>query len=250
MPPAQTRADAAKWTLVSRLSSRLAGAQSAQPAQAGSASGQSTPSNLERAVLLLEAETESISSESKVSAVISAVSSPSQPAGGSEAEAGEPDSSAVPARAPEQEGSNAAGPKEQPAEDKEVPSDRAGSADLEAHKDALRRLNLAGSQGSSAGGSDSLDEGPRTPPASSAAARADTKASSSPNSTAGEPHISLTTWCCTCPFEHSQGGPFLVKSLQPSSAVSGRRAHRTDLCNRGIKKDCHAKTRLQRDVCG
>ena len=197
--PARTRGDAAKWTLVSRLSSRLAGAQGAQPAQAGSAFGQSTPSNLERAVLLLEAETESVSSDSKVSAVISAVSSPSQPAGGSEAEGGEPNSSAASDRGPEQEASNAAGVKEQPAEHKEAPSDTAGSADLDAHRTALRRLNLAGSQGGSAGGSDSADEGPRTPPASSAAARADTKASSSPNSPAGEPRISLRTRCFFCP---------------------------------------------------
>ena len=198
VPPAHTRADAAKWTLVSRLSSRLAGAQSAQPAQAGSASGQSTPSNLERAVLLLEAETESINSDSKVSAVISAASSPSQPAGGSEAEGGEPNSSAASDRGPEQEASIAAGVKEQPGEQKEHLSDRAGSTDLDAHRTALRRLNLAGSQGGSAGGSDSVDEGPRTPPASSAAARADTKASSSPNSPAGEPRISLSTWCHIC----------------------------------------------------
>ena len=174
---------------MSRLSSRLAGAKSAQPAQAGSASGQSTPSNLERAVLLLEAETESVSSDSKVSAVISAVSSPSQPAGSSEAEAGEPNASAASERGPEQEASNAAGVKEQPGEHKEAASDRAGSADLDAHRTALRRLNLAGSQGGSAGGSNSVDEGPRTPPASNAAARADTKASYSPNSPAGEPPL-------------------------------------------------------------
>ena len=241
--PAQTKLYASKWTLVSRLSSRLAGAQSAQAAQAGSASEQSTPSNLERAVLLLEAETESVSSDSKVSAATSAVSSPSQPAGGIEAEAGDSNSSAASARGPEQGASIAAGVKAQPAEHKEVLSDRASSADLEAHRTALRRLDVAGSQGGSAGGSDSLDEGPCTPPASSAAARADTKASSSPNSTAGEPRISLSTECCAYPLGKPGGEWLLVESLQLLSVVSGRRQRHSDLCSRGVKKSRHAETR-------
>ena len=51
--------DAAKWTLVSRLSGSLAAQQQHLQATApshASTSGRSTPSNLERAVLLLEAE--------------------------------------------------------------------------------------------------------------------------------------------------------------------------------------------------
>lgn len=50
---ASSDADSAKWTLVSRLTSRLA---EGQPAAEPSSSGRSTPSNLERAVLLLESE--------------------------------------------------------------------------------------------------------------------------------------------------------------------------------------------------
>ena len=240
---------------MSRLSSRLAGAQSAQPAQAGSASGQSTPSNLERAVLLLEAETESVSIDSKVSAVISAVSSPSQPSGGSGTEAEEPNSSMASDRAPERQASLAAGVKEQPAEHKEAPSDRAGSADLDAHRTALMRLNLAGSQGGSAGGSDSADEGPRTPPASSAAARADTKASSSPNSPAGEPRISLSTWCCISPVGNlgdicSRWNPSISSLLCQGvdrTTIHALQWHAKDMARQWqakdkacMKKDCHA----------
>ena len=200
----QAKADAAKWTLVSRLSSRLPGAQPAQGAQQSSASGHSTPSNLERAVLLLEAETESVSGDSKVSAVLSAASSPSQPAEAREPEPRAPGviyttdmddrlerSSAPDPTSQQQKPSKRRLPRGAPAL-----KDEANSADLEAQRSALRKVKLGEESKSSQEARDDLDEGPSTPPASSAAARADTKASSSPNSTAGGPLISI---CACCP---------------------------------------------------
>ena len=189
------KADAARWTLVSRLSSRLPGklpgAQNAQGAQQGSASGHSTPSNLERAVLLLEAETESVSSDSKVSAVVSAVSSPAQPAGDREPETPAPgviyaklddrqEGSSEPTARLQQSPTNKEPPRSAGAQD-----DASDSTELEEQQSALSRVNLGEDSKGGLESRDSLDEGPSTPPASSAAARADTKASSSPNSTAG-----------------------------------------------------------------
>ena len=73
--------------------------------------------------------------------------------------------------------------------------DEADSTDLEAQRSALRRVNLGEDSKTSQVARDDLDEGPSTPPASSAAARADTKASSSPNSTAGG-HLLSMCMCC------------------------------------------------------
>ena len=190
--PDQAKADAARWTLVSRLSSRLPGAHAAQGAQQSSASGQSTPSNLERAVLLLEAETESVNGDNKAPAVASALRSPTQPAGDWEPAPSAPgviytadlddrlEGSSAPKASLKQKPANVERPQSVPAL-----QDEADSTDLEARQSALRRVNLGEDSKAGQVARDDLDEGPSTPPASSAAARADTKASSSPNSTAG-----------------------------------------------------------------
>ena len=183
---------------MSRLSSRLPGAQPAQGAQQSSASGHSTPSNLERAVLLLEAETESVSGDSKVSAAASAVSSPSQPAEPRDPEPPAPgviytadlDDRLERSSAPEPSLQQKP-PKSRAQRGAAAPKDEADSADLEAQRSALRKVNLGEDSKSSQEAGDDIDEGPSTPPASSAAARADTKASSSPNSTAGGLLISI-----------------------------------------------------------
>lgn len=195
--PEQTKADAAKWTLVSRLSSRLSAAQGARTAQQGSASGQSTPSNLERAVLLLEAEGDSLNGDSKASAV----SSPGKLAGeSSEHEASEAAASDAAELADRQAGSSTAKKdsmqqeaSEEPGPSRKTLNEETESTDLNAQRSALRKVNTGDGRGPSESGRDSLDEGPSTPPANSAAARADTKASSSPNSTAGRHLQALPT---------------------------------------------------------
>lgn len=186
---------------MSRLSSRLTGAHAAQGAQQSSASGQSTPSNLERAVLLLEAETESVNGDNKVPAAVSAVSSPTQPARNWEPPPPAPgviytadlddklEGSSAPKASLEQKRAKGEIPRSTPA-----PQDEADSTDLEAQRSTLRKVNLWEDSKASQVARDDLDEGPSTPPASSAAARADTKASSSPNSTAGEYLASM----CDC----------------------------------------------------
>ena len=190
--PEQIKADAARWTLVSRLSSKLPGSQ--QDAQPGRSSGHSTPSNLERAVLLLEAEAESVSGNSNASAAQSIVNSPDKPAGDSESEAAAAEEGGGTASADRLGGSSAAdgssrkekAVKEQGRSAKTVSKTAKSTEDLEAQRAALRKLNISDDSEPSKQGGESLDEGPSTPPASSAAAHADTKASSSPNSTAGE----------------------------------------------------------------
>ncbi len=237
--PEQAKADAAKWTLVSRLSSRLPGAQPAPGAQQSSASGHSTPSNLERAVLLLEAETESVSGDSKVSAAASAVSSPSQPAENREPE--------PPARGviymadvdDRLEGSSAPDPslhKQKPPKSRvkrgaPAVKDEADCADLEAQRSALRKVNLGEDSKSNQEARDDLDEGPSTPPASSATARADTKASSSPNSTAGG--LSDISRCACCAELHGQSCQQIQIEYSPavmSSAVQHMSVKSTAVC--------------------
>ncbi len=188
----QAKADAARWTLVSRLSSKLPGAQGAQAAQQSSASGHSTPSNLERAVLLLEAETESASGESKVSAVASAVSSPTQAAGDREPESSAPGVIYTADVSERLDWSSAprASSQQKPGDSEMLRSaialdDDRNSPGLEEQRSALRKVNIGEDSKPGHDTRDCFDEGPSTPPASSAAARADTKASSSPNSTAG-----------------------------------------------------------------
>jgi len=189
------------------LLSRLHSTKSAQGAQQPSASSQSTPSNLESAVLLLlEAETESVSGDSKVSAAASAVDTPSKPAG--ESAPGPPTAGVIYTgdTADRMEGSSApeASLQQQGARKQSEGSvtglgDVLESTDLGAQQSALRKVNTGNDTEVSMDSRDSPDEGPSTPPASNAAVRANTKASSSPNSTAGKPLPDLQNswpWYC------------------------------------------------------
>ena len=177
---------------MSRLTSKLPGAQGAQAAQQASASGHSTPSNLQRAVLLLEAETESVSGDSKMSVTASAVSSPTQAAGDREPETSAPgviyttdlDDRLERSKAPRALLQQRPGDSK-PLRSATAPTDDTISPDLEAQQSALRKVNLAEDSHTSSETRTYLDEGPSTPPASSTAARADIQASSSPSSSAG-----------------------------------------------------------------
>ena len=164
-------------------------------------------------MLLLEAETESVSGDSKVSAAASAVDTPSKPAG--ESKPGPPAAGVIYTgdTADRMEGSSApeASLQQQGARKQSEGSvtglgDVLESTDLGAQQSALRKVDTGKDTESSMDSRNSPDEGPSTPPASNAAVRADTKASSSPNSTAGKPLPGLqNSWPCYCGQESLQG---------------------------------------------
>ena len=154
------RADPDKWTLVSRLSSSLA--QSAQPHTKASSSGCTTPSNLERAVLLLEAEGER---ESQGNSGIAPASKPGAQGarrGLSRSGSGERGGSMADAQDPAQEHADVRGDRGSPL--------------------------CAGASNRGVGANESDDEGPRTPPTNSGDLRS-SQEPSSPDSAAGA-HLS------------------------------------------------------------
>ena len=145
-------------------------------------------------MLLLEAETESVSGDSKVSAAASAADTPSKPAGESEPGpltagviyTGDTDDRTEGSSSPEASLQQQGARKQSEGSVKGL-GDALESTDLGPQQSALRKVNTGDDTEVSTDSRDSPDEGPSTPPASNAAVRANTKASSSPNSTAGKP---------------------------------------------------------------
>ena len=174
-------------------------------------------------MLLLEAETESVSGDSKVSAAASAVDTPSKPAG--ESEPGPPTAGVIYTgdAADRMEGSSApeASLQQQGARKQSEGSLKGlggvlESTDLGAQQSALKKVNTGDGAEVSIDSRDSLDEGPSTPPASNAAVRADTKASSSPNSTAGKPLPGLQNFWPWYFVQESLRGSLLPLHVGPS----------------------------------
>lgn len=143
-----SEAESAKWTLVSRLTSRLA---EGQPLAPPSSSGRSTPSNLERAVLLLESEKDHDRAQAAVGA--SAAADAGAGAGKTPVKAGEV-----------------------------VEGEEEATLDLTASRASLRKV------ATSAGdldGDPAVEEGPRTPPTGGGPTRSGSIKADTPSSSAG-----------------------------------------------------------------
>ena len=168
-----TETDSAKWTLVSRLTSSLAGAQA--PGEASS-SGRSSPSNLERAVLLLEAEGDPNSQAGAVRvAVVQA-----------------PKATAAPAPDQAKPGARAWAARAQAA----AVAEEGGAVDLSAQRSALRVVGMPGGNAREEG-NESAEEGPSTPPASGSGLLRSSAEASTPGSTAGTLQSSAHHWPCS-----------------------------------------------------
>ncbi|BDA45443.1 Fimbrin-2 [Coccomyxa sp. Obi] len=143
-----SEAESAKWTLVSRLTSRLAEGQIPAPP---SSSGRSTPSNLERAVLLLESEKD----HDRAQALAGTSALDQNVAGKTEAKAAVPDRD-------DADGENA--------------------VDLATRRASLRKVTTSG--GDLDG--DSVEEGPSTPPTGGGPTRSGSLKADTPSSGAGD----------------------------------------------------------------
>lgn len=141
-----SEAESAKWTLVSRLTSRLA---EGQPPAPPSSSGRSTPSNLERAVLLLESEKE----HDRAAQASAGAPAPDQEVAGK----------AV---------SMAVAPREDEGE---------GTLNLTERRASLRKVATDGGDPSG----DSAEEGPSTPPTGGVPTRSGSIKADTPSSSAG-----------------------------------------------------------------
>ena len=155
-----SEAESAKWTLVSRLTSQLAEGQTPAPP---SSSGRSTPSNLERAVLLLESEKDHDRSQAAAGA-----SAPDQTVS---------DKVAASAAVPDRGDGN--GP---------------DAVNLATRQVSLRKVTTSGGNGDG----DSVEEGPSTPPTGGGPTRSGSLKADTPSSAAGVvPLLTYTTNFCT-----------------------------------------------------